>query len=144
MSGRATAIGLLLAGAAGFAVSVYLTFSHYSGAPLVCAAAGPIDCGAVTTSRWSLVPGTMIPVAAAGVLWFVVSAGLAALALRRPNLGWLAPAQLAWCAAGVVAVLYLVYGELVVVHRICEWCTAVHALVLLSLLLVQLRLVGEG
>ena len=34
-----------------------------------------------------------------------------------------------------LVVLYLAYVEIVVLRRICEWCTATHALVLLMLLL---------
>jgi uncharacterized membrane protein len=31
-------------------------------------------------------------------------------------------------ASGIAFVLYLIYVELVIVHRICEWCTAAHLL----------------
>ena len=140
MNPRAAAFGLLAAGILGLAVSAYLTIAHYADVPLVCAANSAIDCGAVTTSRWSLVPGTQIPVAATGVLWFALSTGLAAVALAAPASLLLARLHLAWCVAGALAVLYLVFGELAVVHRVCEWCTASHALALFSLLLAQLRL----
>ena len=139
MSSRAASLGLLVAGVLGLAVSAYLTVAHYADVPLVCAANSAIDCGAVTSSRWSLIPGTDLPVAATGVLWFAVSTALAVAALAAPSSLLVARAHFAWCVAGALAVLYLVYGELAVVHRVCEWCTAAHALALFSLLLAQLR-----
>lgn len=140
MTSRAAALGLLVAGLLGLAVSVYLTVAHYADVPLVCATNSAIDCGAVTTSRWSLVPGTQLPVAGTGVLWFLVSTLVAAVALAARTSLLLARLHLAWCLAGALVVLYLVFGELAVVHRVCEWCTAAHALALFSLLLAQLRL----
>ena len=140
MTSRAGALGLLAAGVIGLASSLYLTAAHYTDVPLACATNTAIDCAAVTTSGWSLIPGTSAPVAAAGVLWFVVSIALAAAALRAEPSLLVARAALAWSVAGVLAVLYLVYGELVVIHRICEWCTVAHVAVLFSLLLAQLRL----
>ena len=139
MTSRAAALGLLVAGILGLVDSAYLTAAHYSEVPLACAANSAIDCAAVTSSRWSLVPGTDFPVAATGVLWFAVSLALALVALAAPNSLVLAWGHLAWAAAGVAAALYLVYGELVVVHRICEWCTVAHILALFSLLLAQIR-----
>jgi uncharacterized membrane protein len=132
---------LVIAGAslAGIAISVYLTISHYQDLPLACSTGSTFDCGAVTTSSYSLFPGTGIPVSLLGIGWFVVSGALALLALQGTDwrLGsWL---LIAWGLAGTVFVLYLVYAELVLIHRICEWCTAVHLLVLVSLLAALTR-----
>ncbi|HZS15831.1 MAG TPA: vitamin K epoxide reductase family protein [Candidatus Dormibacteraeota bacterium] len=134
----------------GIAIAVYLTAVHYAAVAPVCAATGSvIDCGAVTRSAWSVVPGTSVPVTIPGLLWFVVSGGLAVVALRAAHLGaaepsWLRTAQAAWAGAGVVAVLYFVYAELVALHRICEWCTAVHLLVLASFLVALVRVLPAG
>ncbi len=112
----------------GVAVSAYLTVVHYTGGELVCTVASIVDCEAVTTSSYSLVPGTPIPIALAGVGWFVVSGGLA-LAARRAEPSWARGAHVAWAAAGLAVVLYLVNAEIAVIGRICEWCTVLHVLI---------------
>lgn len=132
------ALALLGMAVAGIGIAAYLTAVHYADTAPVCAATGSVvDCGAVTRSTWSLVPGTAIPVTVPGMLFFAVSGVLAVLALRgapaRPAL------HAAWAAAGMAAVLYFVWAELVALHRICEWCTAVHVLVLGTFLLALAR-----
>jgi uncharacterized membrane protein len=42
-------------------------------------------------------------------------------------------------AVSLVTVLYLMYIEIVRLHAICEWCTAVHALTLLTFLVALYR-----
>ena len=42
-------------------------------------------------------------------------------------------------AIGLVTALYLVYVEIVRLHALCEWCTAVHVLTLLSFLVAVYR-----
>lgn len=131
--------------AAGLGMAAYLTTLHYAGATPVCAGGGAFDCAAVVSSRYSFVPGTTVPITVPGMLWFAVSGGLAALSLRERHRGgleppWLRPLHVLWGAAGLLFVLYLVYAELVLLHRVCEWCTAVHVAVLISLLLAVGRL----
>lgn len=123
----------------GVGISVYLTVAHYTQTAPACLGVGAIDCSAVTTSSFSLVPGTEIPITFLGLLWFFVSgtAGFAILTDREPS--WLRVAHLAWVGAGLLVVLYLVYAELVVINRICEWCTAVHVLVLTTFLIALRR-----
>jgi hypothetical protein len=48
--------------------------------------------------------------------------------------------QLLWSAAGLLFVLYLVYAEIVKLHSICEWCTSVHILTLITFLIALNRL----
>jgi uncharacterized membrane protein len=133
---------------AGIGISAYLTALHYAGAAPICTTGGVVDCGAVTSSAYSTVPGTEVPITLPGIAWFLVSAGLAAWSLRsrhhaRAEPGWLRPLQALWGGAGMLSVLYLVYAEVVVLHRICEWCTAVHVAVFASLLLAVARLRPE-
>jgi uncharacterized membrane protein len=134
-SGRSLLAAQLVAAVAGIGIALYLTVVHYSNVPLACSTTGPVDCGAVTHSSFSVVPGTAVPITIPGVLWFAVTglASLAALAYRPPR--WLAGAQVGWALLGLASVLYLVYAELVVIHRICEWCTGVHILILVSFVL---------
>jgi len=130
---------IVAAAVAGTAVSVYLTASHYQHLPLACTTSSFLDCNAVTTSGYSLLPGTGIPVSLLGIGWFAVSGGLGGLALRRPGRPVWGRLLAAWGFAGTAFVLYLVYAELVVIHRICEWCTAVHLLVVATLLAALTR-----
>ncbi|MBX5464869.1 MAG: Vitamin K epoxide reductase [Clostridia bacterium] len=119
LAGRPLALRLALAGA-GLAVSGYLTLLHWAPRALACPNAGLVDCASVLESGASVWWG--VPVAAWGLLWFLV-AGL--LALRAGS-----GLRLLWAAAGALAVVGLVYTELFVVGAICLWCTLVHLLVL--------------
>ena len=119
----------IAASAAGFAVASYLTYEHYSSSStLACSDSGVVNCLKVTTSSYSAVAG--VPVAVLGVVFFVVM-----LALQLPAM-WQRPervvrvSRLAWAAAGLCTVLYLLYAELFAVDAICLWCTAVHVLTL--------------
>jgi uncharacterized membrane protein len=137
-------VAIALMAVAGLAVSIYLTTVHYADVPLVCTNTGAIDCSAVTTSKYSVVPGTNLPITIPGMLWFVVSGGLAIYTLvlhrqRRPEPERLRLLQLLWGGAGLAFVLYLVYVEIVLVHKICEWCTVVHVLTLATFLVALYR-----
>lgn len=133
------ALGLVVTGLLGVLISVYLTATHYAGASLACVTASFVDCDAVTSSSYSLVPFTEIPIALAGVAWSAVSAGGGLLALRRDPV-WLRPAHLAWAVAGTAVALYLINAEIAVIGAICEWCTALHVLVGATLFLAIARL----
>ena len=116
----------LLAGVAGWLVSIYLTVLHYAGVVPGCPTTGPINCDAVLSSSFAVIAGTSIPTSAAGIAWFAISAGL-----------WLRPVgrvHLAWSAVGLLAVIYLVFIEIVRIGAICLWCTAAHVLVVVIFL----------
>lgn len=139
---RLGAVALAIAAVAGIIDSVYLTFTHYSGAPLACVQSAIVNCDLVTRSTYSMIPGTTIPVSAAGLLWFAVSLGLAVASyFRRWSRGAIF-AHFAWGLAGLVAVLYLVYAELRL-GALCEWCTAAHVLVVVSLLIATARITSH-
>jgi uncharacterized membrane protein len=109
----------------GLAVSVYLTFEHYSSSTtLACPDTGALNCLKVTTSEQSKIFG--VPVALLGLLYFAVMTGLSLLwrsPRREIRLG-----RLAFAALGVPFVAWLVYAELFTLDAICLWCTAVHVL----------------
>lgn len=135
---------LLLMGIAGIAIAGYLTAAHYAAVPLACPTNGVVNCQAVTSSAYSFVPGTAIPITLPGILWFAVSGALAGVALVAIWRGHGEPARLRlahllWGLAGLLVVLYLVYAELAVLHRICEWCTVIHLLTLATLLVALKR-----
>jgi len=121
----------------GIAIAIYLTILHYNThVALICSYGGLVNCEQVLSSSYASVPGTSIPVSIAGILWSSVGAALAVIAwLVWPQKHIVRIAELAWAAVGMLTVFYLVYVELVLLRTICAWCTAVHVIVLLYLLI---------
>jgi len=134
-----TALAVVALGVAGIGVGAYLTIAHYTGAALACQESSLIDCEAVTTSSYSVVPGTTVPVSVPGLFWAIVVVGLA-IALARGAGRCVDLALVAWSAVAMVPVLYLVRAEIAVIYRICLWCTVFHVIVLAVLLLALARL----
>lgn len=135
---------LLLLSLVSAAIAIYLTTVHYENAPLLCSTSGLIDCSRVLSSPYSVVPGTSIPITVPGLAWSLVSAVLAVAGLRQPQpqaLRRIYLSQFTWSLLALLIVLYLVYLELVVLHTICAWCTAMHAAILIMFLIsiVQLQ-----
>lgn len=136
---------LLLMSVVGLGVSIYLTIVHYnSKVSLLCTTGGVVNCQSVTTSAYSVIPGTSIPVTIPGMLWFLALGTLAGVGLRAAALSIAEPprlrlATMLWTLVGLVFVLYLVYCEIVLVQRLCEWCTVVHLLTLASFLIALTR-----
>ena len=136
---------LLAVGVIGLGLSAYLTTLHYAGIAPLCTTGGVVNCGSVLTSSYSVVPGTSIPVTVPGMIWFIVSGALAITSVRCARRGlaepwWLRPGHVVWAVLGLISVLYFVYAEVVQLHKLCEWCTGVHVLVFLSLLVTLARL----
>jgi uncharacterized membrane protein len=125
----------VFASLAGLGISIYLTVVHYSGVPLACPANGTVSCEVVLASAYAVIGGTQLPTSAAGIVWFAVSAVL--WTRRAPRI------QLAWSAVGLIAAVYLVYVEIVLVGAICLWCSAAHALVLVIFLIALPRPEGD-
>lgn len=120
---------------AGVGVSIYLTVLHFIGFVPACPVTGSINCEAVLSSPYAVILGTAVPTSASGIVWFAVSAVL-----------WTRPfgrLQLAWSAAGVLTVLFLVFIEIVRVGAICLWCTAAHVLVV-AIFLISLSSPRRG
>jgi uncharacterized membrane protein len=136
---------LIVFAVVGLGISVFLTTLHYAGVAPICTIGGPVNCAAVLKSSYSVVPGTSIPVTVPGMIWFIVSGALAIAAVRCARSGlaeprWLRPGHAVWAGLGMASVLYFVWAEVVQLHEICEWCTGVHILVFLSLLVTVARL----
>jgi uncharacterized membrane protein len=136
------AIGLVLA-VAGLAVSTYLTITHYASPTLLlCTANSVVNCEAVTTSPESRVFG--IPVAVLGVAYFaclIVVNTPVAWRSTHPMLRWL---RLGGAAVGVLFVAYLVSAELILIGKICLWCTAVHVITVFLAVLIVAGELGRG
>jgi uncharacterized membrane protein len=65
----------------------------------------------------------------------MIAAGLAVTAwLVWPEKHIVRIAELVWGAIGILTVFYLIYVEIVLLHTICVWCTAVHVITLFYLL----------
>ncbi|MGC1406315.1 MAG: vitamin K epoxide reductase family protein [Candidatus Dormiibacterota bacterium] len=98
------------------------------------------------SSQYSVIPGTSVPITVPGMAYFLVSLALALGQLRRPRNYGLRQAHAAWAGLGLLTALYLVFVELVELRTICLWCTSIHVLILLTLLLTIWRLypVPEG
>ncbi|MGH7667829.1 MAG: vitamin K epoxide reductase family protein [Candidatus Dormibacteria bacterium] len=124
----------------GIGLAGYLTSVHYANVPLVCSAQGLINCEKVVTSAYSVLPGTSIPITVPGVGFFLVSLVLAWAQLRRPQNFGLRQAHAAWAGLGLLAAFYLIFVELVELRTICLWCSSVHVVILLTLLLTVWRL----
>ena len=134
-----SAYALVAFSLAGLGIAAYLTSVHFAGVPLACSATGVVDCTRVLTSAYSVVPGTAVPITVPGILWFLVSLGLALGEARQPQRRSLWRWHLAWALLGTVTVLYLVGVELVALHAICLWCSGVHLLVVAILLTTVYR-----
>lgn len=128
-------IAVIAFAAVGIGISVYLTVAHYAKLSVLCPAGnGAFNCQAVTSSPYSVIGSTNVPITIPGIGWFAVGAALAGLAFwfstgPRHEPRWLMPAHALWGALGVIFVLYLVYVEAVRLHQFCEWCSGVHLLV---------------
>ncbi len=122
----------VVASVLGLGVAIYLTIEHYTGSTtLACSATGAFNCHKVTTSSYSVVAG--VPVALAGLIFFVVLLGLLALPARLPLVSL---ARLVVVVIGILTVFWLVYVELFRVDAICPWCTAVHAMTFIAFVAV--------
>jgi uncharacterized membrane protein len=129
-----------LAGVAGIAISAYLTVVHYSALPLVCTTSGVVSCERVLGSAYSVIAGSGVPTSAAGIIWFSVSAGLAAVQLTGRRASAMVRWHLLWSAIGLATVLYLVFVEIVQLGAICIWCSTAHALVVVTFLIALTRM----
>lgn len=109
----------------GLAVSIYLTYEHFTGSStLACSGSAQVDCLRVTTSQWSTLLG--VPVALLGLLFFVAMTALCLPPVWRRAPRSLDLARIAATAVGLVMVFYLIWAEFFRIHAICLWCTGVH------------------
>lgn len=108
----------------GLGLAAYLTYEHYSTtAGFFCPANSVINCEKVTESSYATFAG--VPVAVAGLVYFVVALPLFLPAAWRSENPLVQRARWAWVAVGMVSVLWLIYGELEL-GAICLYCTGVH------------------
>src|SRR6266516_4947543 len=109
----------------GAGIAIYLTSVHYENIPLVCSESGLINCAQVLSSPYAVIPGTSLPITLPGLGWCLNSAALAVAGLYAATGLWLRRIQIAQFAlalSGLLAVLYLVYAEIVCLQTTCAWC----------------------
>ena len=132
----------LLVSLAGLGLAAFLTYGHYfdQGAITntcpgdVGGAGGVVNCGLVTTSKWSMILG--LPVALYGLLFFVFMVAVnLPQAWRTPSV-WVARLRLWATVLGLVFVVYLVGVEALALHKLCVYCTGVHVLTFALFLVV--------
>jgi uncharacterized membrane protein len=110
----------------GVGESVYLTVVHYRHVKPVCSVNKYVDCSQVITGPYS--SAFNIPFAVLGLVFFV------GLLLLNSPWAWRSQRRLVhWvrlgaAISGLCFVFYLVYIELVIKGKLCEWCTGVHLL----------------
>jgi uncharacterized membrane protein len=123
----------------GLGVSTYLTVIHFAAIQAACTVSGMVNCERVLSSGYAVVAGSTLPTSAAGIVWFAVSGALAIAQIAARGSRLVMRGQVVWSAVGLLTVLYLVFVEIVVLGAICLWCTAVHALVLVTFLVAITR-----
>ena len=124
----------------GLAVSIYSTWEHYelvsgSKSSSFCDVSAEVSCSAVNSSPYSEVMG--IPTAAFGALWFAAAIVLLYQIRNGARGFWKnSPFYLfAWCIAGLLTVIWLVYAEFFLIGALCILCTIVHIIVIIMLFL---------
>ena len=118
----------------GIGVSGYLTYIHYSGAPIFCG--GSSSCELVNSSRFAFIGP--IPVAALGLGAYIA---ILVLSLIKTDETRLWPSQLifGFSLIGVLFQLNLTRVELFVLYAICYWCVASQIIILLIFILALPR-----
>ena len=112
--------------AAGVGASAYLTYTHFTDAPILgCSESSFVNCTSVTTSSQATLFG-FLPVALAGLAFFVGMLVLSLPAVWRRGDQRLQMLRDTGALAGLFMVLYLVWVEFHQLHRLCLWCTFIH------------------
>ena len=115
----------------GLGIAGYLTYVHYAGLHVLCAASG--GCETVQTSSYAKLAG--VPVPLLGLIGYL---GILASLFFRGETGRLVTAGLALVGFGFS--LYLTYLELFVIKAICQWCVGSAVLLTAIAVLAVIRL----
>ncbi len=117
--------------------AIYLTYEHFTGGTtLACSDSGQVDCLQVTTSKWSEIAG--VPVAVLGLIFFVGMTVLCLPTVWRRGPAVLVPIRIGASVVGLLMVFYLLWAEFFQIHAICLWCTGVHIITFLLLIVLVL------
>jgi uncharacterized membrane protein len=115
---------ILVLGAIGMLVSLYLVKDHYNTQKSICDLGNHFSCSVINKSIYSMLFN--VPVAVFGVLWFVVMIGFSLKIWENPSDSsyWIG-AHMAWSVIGALFCFYFIYAEFML-QAICPFCTIVH------------------
>ena len=119
MNQRFIRVLLTSIGSSGIVLSIYLITLTYSDSTS-CDFNALFSCSSVLSSSYSQFLG--IPVAALGLIWFVIATILSATSFKRPIKRII---FLIWAIIGVLSIPFLIYAEFQV-GAICLLCTLAH------------------
>jgi uncharacterized membrane protein len=121
----------------GLLVSAYLTVLSFS-PPSSCPIGdlGFFSCNEVLWSKYSHFYGASV--ALLGLIWFIIAAGLLAVAWRNERFVRIV---FAWSMLGAVGVAAFVYTEIFLLGSVCPLCTIAHlsGIAILALSALALR-----
>ena len=125
----------LLLSLLGLAFATYLTIEHFGHSNLlICPRNNLFNCESVTTSAQSYFLG--IPVAVLGLASFVVMTALNTPWAWAAKWYWLHVARFLLAIGSMGFVLWLITAELVIIDHICLYCTAVHVITFVLLIVL--------
>ena len=119
----------------GFVTSLYLIYNHYAppGEGAFCDFGEKVNCSLVNTSIYSEL--FSVPVALFGAIWLVIVILLSWKIMEGNEK--LITGLLAWSLVGIAFVVYMIIAE-IILGAICPFCTLVHIITLITLLLSAL------
>jgi uncharacterized membrane protein/glutaredoxin len=122
---------LMVFGIIGLLLSLYLVENHYSSSEKSssCDLSETVSCSLVNSSKYAQFFHT--PVALLGVLWFFLFLILIKKAFKQDVFISLIHY---WAVFGFLSILYFIWAE-IQLKAICPFCTAVHTLILFSVIL---------
>ena len=108
---------ILLLGFLGFIDTLYLTYEHFTGAPVNCSILN--GCDKVLTSSYSSILG--VPLALIGTLYYLLVLALMAAYLGQKNKAVI-KYLLGLTSLGFIISLFLVYLQFFVLKALCLYC----------------------
>lgn len=125
---------LIIIGIIGLLISLYLVENHYKSSDKnsFCNLSQTVSCSLVNSSKYAEFFHT--PVALLGVLWFFIFLLLIRKAFKKSIFITLIHY---WSIFGFLSILYFIWAE-IQLKSICPYCTIVHFLILISVILTFL------
>jgi uncharacterized membrane protein len=128
---RASIVLILVSAFCGIAVSAYLAQHETSGAPLICNIQNLSGCNVVVASPYSSIFG--VPLADFGLLFYTMLFVLAAFELALVD-QLLRRVLQVFAVVGIMASLYSIYIQAIIIQQLCIYCMTSALLTLLILL----------
>lgn len=127
---------------AGMGIGAYLSFVHFSGAPVYCSGAG--GCHTVQSSQYATLLGVPVSLLGFALYSAIFAAGLAAHR-RGGQAARVAPfAVFGLALSGTLYSGYLTWLELYRIYAVCAWCVASASLLATIFVLSAAELAASG